>query len=116
MCRGGLRGSPAAIGGGALISSGTFMHAKCAASGRRLAVSVVRGGGAALRAGWKGDTSPPAGCCIGTYDSIWELLENSARYAESLSAQQLMSPVWELLDFKGRILWRHFERNPSAPK
>ena len=78
--------------------------------------SVVRGGLAALRAGWSGDTSPPAGCCIGTYDSIWELLENSARYAESLSAQQLMSPVWELLDFMGRILWRHSERNPSAQK
>ena len=59
MCRGGLRGSPAAIGSGALISSGTFMHAKCAASDRHLAVSVVRGGGAALRAGCRGDTSPP---------------------------------------------------------
>jgi hypothetical protein len=99
MCRGGLRGSPAAIGSGALISSGTFMHAKCAASGHRLAVSVVRGGGAALRAGWKGDTSPPAGCCIGTYDSIWELLENSTPNAESLPARQSKVPIWELLDF-----------------
>ena len=51
MDRRGWRGSPAAIGSGALISSGTFMHAISAASGHRSAVSVVRGGGAALRAG-----------------------------------------------------------------
>jgi hypothetical protein len=87
-CRGGWRGSPTAIGSGALISGGTFMHAKSAASDRHLAVSVVRGGGAALRAGCRGDTSPPAGCCMGTYASIWELIENSGLNAESLPAMR----------------------------
>ena len=77
------------------------MHAISAASGRHLAVSVVRGGGAALRAGCRGDTSPPAGCCMGTYDYIWELVGNSGPNAESLPARQSKAPIWELLDFIG---------------
>jgi hypothetical protein len=36
MCRGGLRGIPAIIGGGALTCSGTFMPAISAASGPSL--------------------------------------------------------------------------------
>jgi hypothetical protein len=101
MCRGGLRGSPATIGGGALISSGTFMPAISAASGPSLGSisSARRLCGAVRRV--KGDTSPPAGCCMGTFVYIWELVENSRPNAESLPARQSNAPIWELLDFIG---------------
>ena len=86
-CRGGWRGSPAAIGSGALISRSTLMHAISAASKPSLGSigSARRRGGAARRV--KGDTSPPAGCCIATKVALWERLENSAPNAESLPAR-----------------------------
>ena len=50
------------------------------------------------------DTSPPNGCRIETKVAIWELAENRAvtvsHFAQS-AAQQLLVPVWELVDFMG---------------
>ena len=50
------------------------------------------------------DTSPPNGCRIATKVAIWELAENRAltvsHFTES-AAQQLLVPVWELVDFMG---------------
>jgi len=97
-------GRSALLGSGVLTSSGALVPAISATTGPSLGSGVLRGGCAALRAGCRGDTSPPAGCCMGTYASIWELVGNSGPNAESLPARgwaTFKCSVWELLDFVG---------------
>lgn len=50
------------------------------------------------------DTSPPNGCRIATKVAIGELAEKRALTASHFTqsaAQQLLVPVWELVDFMG---------------
>jgi hypothetical protein len=50
------------------------------------------------------DTSPPNGCRTATKVPVWELAENPAACEKPLywsAAQQLLVPVWELVEFIG---------------
>ena len=50
------------------------------------------------------DTSPPNGCRSATEVAIWELAENrglTASHFTQSKAQQLLVPVWELVDSMG---------------